>query len=688
MENKDKKKDGVISFTRFTAPDIIKTKEMNYFIVPDNVINYLENNCSNKIIIGIYLDLYKSNGTSFNNISINDYASGYGIGYRKLKKYLDELVKLDMITFYKDIKAKNKLKVSLTTPEEIPKYNTVINYSELSHNKTINNVNCHTTKQVLSHNKTDAIKSPVDNQDSRSLNNNINNIKKNINNIDHDHILNSSVQKNTKTVNIESLVRQTNVNIESLVTSTKTLEKPYSQSKSKSLGCLCISREKKEEEEENMNNKDIREQYKNLVKEGEERRKEYETKNDEERNYNKEIEYWTQYEKRKNDLYAKLYNAIRPENKTIEIIDVVRTKKPEIHILNKELKNEIEKSYFCSKFNVSNNNFIYYYLAEKKVNKEITQIKFIYDNILIAYNNKVFSIDLYIEHIQNKTEHSIKPLEYKKKIIELIQQNDKTKLRKYLKKWSEFLKIYKKTEEDENIGITNTQKPIEQTENETSKLYWHYKHCPEIEMREKYDLSTLQNTYVIYYYMQRKTKKDNEKPFFYKGIMIQVGAEIFYVDNYLEWTDTQKKPIKHKPSFKDKLMKYVEKKDNEKLWNFYIGFQKYHEEIVIIPREQAKYKEKKQAENDTKSVFSQMGIDFKENTVTTRKEKLTTKQKTEYVKQFKESNNEAYKIVESEAQNIIRIERRKTNAELTPEQTIDIIYNQIKKYEKIVKKSI
>jgi hypothetical protein len=712
-----KQENNFIPFNRFNAPNIIKNSELKFYAVPNSIHAYLKDNCSNKLIIAIYIDLFEDNCKEFNKLPLSEYSALYNIGRAKFRKYLTELEKLKLIKLRKNKMEKNKLNIELIVEKSILQYEgsdrlSIKNSVETEKQDNILNIfkseSLYRIEESL-HRLSDDVESTSQKENSDHLNNNINNNINNMVNVDHDHILNSSNFKKASTYTKDSSISREKDNIESLVSSTETLEKPYLKSECKNLGCTSLFLEKKEEkEEENMNNKDIRKQYKSLLEEEKSKTQFNKIKNeDTEWNFDKEYKYWEIHGKKKNELYTQLYNAIRPENKTIEIIDVVRTKKPKIHILNNELKNELEENYSCKKFDLDNNNFICYYLVKEEVDEEITNIKFIYDNVLIAYKDKIFSIDLYIDHIKTSTEHNIKPLEYKKKIIELILQNDKVTLRKYFKKWCKFAENYKDNDNLYAYTEQNIQKVEEKTDEKTNydyveelkelksdRPYWIYNHIKHVlEDYYNYNLSNKQNTYIIYYHTQRKDNVEKgEKPFFYKDIMIQVGAEVFTIDRYLQWRDTIK-PIEYKPSFKKRFMEYAEKKNYDMLWKFFYGskrrhgFQKYHEEIVVIPHEQEKYKEKKQAEKDMNASFSQLDIGFDENTKKPT-ENLSTEYKTNYITTFRKDNIEAYKVVEIEANNIIRINERQLKTELSQEQIVDIMYEQIRKYEKIIKKAV
>lgn len=666
------KKDNIILFNRFNASSIIKQNKIHFYVIPESIHKYLKSNCSNRLVIAIYLDLFEDNCREFNSIPLSEYASLYNIRHTKFRSYLTELEKLKLIKLRKNKMEKNKLTIELIVKKSLLTDEMPVGHSikdSVEHKEQENILNFSRAEipggiDEIPMGISAGIKSFSQKENPKSLNNNINN---NINNLDniHDHILNSSTYKKPSTYTRDSSISRKTINIESLVTSTKTLVKPILKSESKSLGCTRFFLEKEEKEKINMNDNNSNE-----------------NQND---NWRIELKkYEIEQQKRQQKI-----NKFDPKNIVIEVIPIERHAELRMHNMSKYTAEDLEKkgyNFFDLK-NGSISKAIYYHFVKRTTNNDVTAVYDVYDSVIVVIGKKVFSIDLYLEHIKTNTDYDIKPLDYKKKIIELIRQNNKKTLEKYFRKWQKFSEAYETENEDNQLYTCVETKETEDDKNQGDKLYWHYKHCPQLEMLEKYDLSTLQKTFVIYYYMQRKsTSESEEKPFFYKGIMIQVGAEVFYIDNYLNWRDTYE-PIEHKPSFKNKLMKYVEQKNNEKLWNFYIGFQKYHEEIVVIPREHEKYKEKKQAEEDTNALFAMLdiGLDVSDNKIN---ENISTKQKTEYITKFRKDNVDVYKVIEDESENAIRIHRKQCNADPTPDQVIDIIYNQIKKFEKITKKPI
>ena len=189
---KNKKNVQTIPLTRFILPMIIKRNSQSFFILSDSIINYIKANCSNRILIGIYTDLYSDNAKEFNNSTLSEYATKYCIGHKKLKKYLNELVELQLLNLYKDNKANNKLKAGLITPTWLIEGKCSCENTECSNENTEcskEQIECSCENTECSHEHSKDIVSQSENNDrdvlnkdssNKFINNNNNNKQKKI----------------------------------------------------------------------------------------------------------------------------------------------------------------------------------------------------------------------------------------------------------------------------------------------------------------------------------------------------------------------------------------------------------------------------------------------------------------------------------------------------------------------------
>ena len=233
------------------------------------------------------------------------------------------------------------------------------------------------------------------------------------------------------------------------------------------------------------------------------------------------------------------------------------------------------------------------------------------------------------------------------------ESNRPTSTHQYTKfstpKENSFNKLYNNKQEKET-SATTIQKPV-------FRYYKDFLKTLDPEFKTVTLLDTNKITYKVYYHETYKYDYKTKKPYPVFKVNIQIGSEVFSIQDFLEHTHKTDTPIKYKYSFLKSFIEAIEKKDRKATEGYLYNFKSFHKQY-LQQQEEKEQKEKREKTKTINEVFEKAGVNFENFT------DPSVQSKQEQLFELKRSHPQIYERVKRS----IKIDERRLNFRLSHEQ--------------------